>query len=238
MLRLNDLLHEMAEDSKLMKKLAIALAITIAALLVQPPSNISAQPQVTFIFPADGETLSEPPPVIRMCFATPVNIENADDFSIGVVNPDGHGLGLRIVFQRDGLGVDVHLGLPADPASGNWQFEWRVTDSETMESASGTLNFSVIPGGSPKTEVPGGLCRGGTATPVPQTPMASTPTPIGSSLDGEQTNGEGSDVLLISLLTAATAIGLAAIGFIAYLFRRKIGSSIRRRSGSDDGDEG
>lgn len=172
----------------------------------------------------------EPPSIIHMCFASPVNIRDLDkggDFAFGVLRPDGRRLGLRIVFQPDGFGVDIHPGLPEDPPAGQWTFEWRVTDPETLEPAEGTVSFTVSPGGSPVPEEPPSRCParalpstvGVEATPTPATGATPSPTPA----SGEDEADDDQDILLLALITTGSIIGAAVLGLILYLVRRRIG---------------
>lgn len=205
----------------------ITLAVTVGALLTSP-SATDAQPQVTFSFPSDGAVLAEPPAVIRMCFASPINIRDlhlGGDFSFEIITPDGIGLGARIVFQTDGLGVDVEPGLPEDSPEGEWLFEWRVTDPDTLEPASGTISFTVSSGGSPVPEAPPDCAAAGTPTAggtplTADTPSASeTPTATPIAEDGE--DDDDSNILVISLIAATSVTGVAGLGFIIYRRRRR-----------------
>src|SRR3989304_1215996 len=89
-----------------------ALTALALALLLLFPLTAGAQPRVIEIFPEEGAVLAEPPELLHMCFATPVNIRDLDkggDFDFSVLKPDGRGVGLRIVFQSDGFGVTIFL---------------------------------------------------------------------------------------------------------------------------------
>lgn len=208
-----------------MRLLAIPLALMVGALLLLQPSSADAKPEITYIFPSDGDVLAEPPPVIRLCFANPVDITDlhlGGDFAFSVIMPNGIGLGLRIVFQRDGLGVDIQSGIPDDAPDGEWLFEWRVRDAEgEKEVASGTLHFTVDPEGSPVPDEPPESC--GPRPPDAGTTPGATPsaTPDSGSENGD--GDDGPDILAISLITAAAVIGLAALGLVLYLVRRRIG---------------
>lgn len=196
-----------------MRLLAITLALAAGALLLLRPADVNAQPEVTFLFPSEGAVLSEPPALILMCFASPVNIQDLQvggDFSFNVIMPNSISLGLRIAFHRNGLGVAIEPGIPENPPEGEWRFEWRVTDPDTLEPATGTLNFRVDPDGSPLPEEPPERCDTGASTPG------------GGQEDDED---GGPDILAISLITTAAAIGAAGVGLILYLVRRRIGFS-------------
>jgi methionine-rich copper-binding protein CopC len=213
-----------------------ALALAVGSLLILRPAGVDAQPQVTFTFPEEGAVLAEPPPMLRMCFASPVNIQDlhdGGDFRFRVLNPEDLGLGLRIVFRPDGLGVDIYPGLPEEPQDGEWTLEWRVTEPDTLEPAEGTLRFTVEPGGAPVPEELPETC-GETATPVPD--VTATP-----EADEDEDEGDGgADVLLIILIAAACAAGAALLGFILYLVRRRIRSRGRQpppREGEENSEE-
>ena len=196
-----------------MRLLAITLTLMIGALILLQSSTADAQPQVTFVFPVEGDELAEAPPIIHMCFASPVNTQDLDkggDFRFDVVMPDGHRLGFRTVFQPDGYGLAVHPGLPGDPPEGQWAFEWRVTDAETLAPATGTVKFTVSPEGNPLPEEPLSRCPSdGTPAPTPA---------VAEDDDGDR------DIPLLALIITGSVIGAAALGLILYLVRRRIGS--------------
>ncbi len=181
-----------------------ALALAEGALLLLQAPSADAQPEVTFMFPEEGAFLTEPPPIIRMCFADPVNINDPDkggDFKFSVQTPEDRGLGLRIVFRPDGLGVDVHPGLQEEPIDGVWTFEWRVTEPETLEPTSGTVQFTVGPEGEPLPEETPGDCT-----------AAPEPTPASSA----EEDNDGSDTsLVIAILVIAVTVG-GILGLLAY----------------------
>ncbi len=163
----------------------------------------------------------EPPPIIRVCFASPVNVRDLDaggDFRFAVTTPEDRGLGLRIVFRPDGLGVDVHAGFPEDPLEGEWTFEWRVTDPETLEPAEGTVKFTVSPDGSPVPEEPPEPCvPDDTPSPSPTSEPTATPT--------EDEDDNGPDPVFLGLVIG---IPVVAAGVALFLL-------IRRRRGSPAG---
>ncbi len=221
-----------------------ALTLTAGMLLFLGLPSANAQPTVTFMFPEDGAVLAEPPQVIRMCFSSPVNVRDLDkggDFRFSVLRPNGSGLGLRIVFQRDGFGVGVHPGLPEEPPPGEWTFEWRVTDPDTLEPVTGTIHFTVSPSGSPVPEDPPPRCStdgspiapGATLTPVPGATASPTTVVSEDETDGDQ------DITLVALITTGSILGAAAVGLVLYLVRRRIGFWMHRppEQGGDEGGE-
>jgi len=205
-------------------RLAIISALALAAalaLLWTPTAD--AQPEPTLVFPKDGDVLAEPPPIIRMCFDSPVNIQDLDaggDFRFAVITPESRGLGLRIVFRPDGLGVDVHRGLPEGTLEGEWTFEWRVTDPETLEPAEGTVKFTVSPDGSPVPEEPPEPCVTDN-TPSPSPTSAPTATPAADE------GNDGPDAIFLGLVIGVP-IAAVALGLVLLLL-------IRRRRGSPAG---
>lgn len=192
-------------------KIIPALAVGIALLLGARPA--AAQPELVLIYPEDGDVLNEPPPILQLCFKEPVNILDLDkggDFRFGVITPDGRGLGLRIVFQPDGLGVGIHPGYPTPPLEGEWTFNWRVTEPVTLEPASGTIKFTVSPDGSPVPEKAPTPCGG---TPFPD----ETPEPGSLTVD-EDDGGPGT---LLVVIIATAALGGAALLVLLLLRRRR-----------------
>ena len=208
-----------------MRLSAITLALMASALLMLRPSAADAEPQVTYLYPSEGDVLAEPPTQIRMCFASPVNnrdLHAGGDFQFNVVTPDGIPLGLRIVFDIDARGVTVFPGLPEDAPDGEWLFEWRVTDPDTLDPATGAIAFTVSPDGSPQPEELPESCLAATpvsaVTPTPVPDVTSTATPATA---GEE-DGDGLDTLAISLIAAASLVGAAAAaGLILRLIRRR-----------------
>jgi len=199
-----------------MRLLAVTLTLMIGALILLQSSAADAKPQVTFVFPAEGDKLAEPPQIIHMCFASPVNTKDLDkggNFSFSVAMPDGRGLGLRIVFQPDGYGLEVHPGLPGDPPEGQWTFKWRVTDPETLAPATGTVNFTVSPEGSPLPEEPLSRCA-----PGGEPPTFKTPTSAAAEKDGGD-----EDTSPLYLIAAGLVIAVAVLGLVFYLIRRRTG---------------
>lgn len=197
------------------------LMLTASVLPFLQPPDAGAQPEVTFISPEDGAVLAEPPRVIQICFASPVNIRDLDkggDFRFGVLRPNGSGLGLRIVFQPDGFGVAIHPGLPEDPPEGEWTFEWRVTDPDTLEPATGTIHFTVSPAGSPVPEEPPPRCPSD-GSPTPPPGATPSPTPIA----GEDEADDDQDILLPAVIAAGSVLAIAVAGLVLYVVRRRSG---------------
>lgn len=207
-----------------------ALTLTAGVLLLLQPSDADAQPEVSFLYPEDGAVLAAPPPIIQMCFASPINILDLDkggDFRFGVLRPNGRGLGLRIVFQPDGFGVNVLPGLPDDPPQGEWTFEWRVTDPDTLEPATGTVHYTVSPTGSPvpEPEEPLPRCSSDGSPITPDSTATPSPgdTPVPTPTTGEGDSDDDQDILLLALITTGAVLGVAVVGLGLYFIRRHRG---------------
>jgi hypothetical protein len=218
--------------------IAVLAALAAAFLLAHPPAQ--AKPEVTYFFPDEGAAFSQPPPVVRFCFAEPVNVRDLNaggDFAFRVVKPDGGGLGLRIVFRPDGLGVDIHLGLrdiSPDSYQGEWQLAWRVTDAypgdrvaptppADLEATEGTLKFSVAPDGEAPPE---------TDKDIPQA-CGDDETPPADTSSGD--DGDDNTVLIIGIALGAAALALGG-GGLFLLSRRR--AAWRRPPAGGGGTEG
>ena len=206
----------------------LAAAVLIASLAQIAP--VQAQPLAVLVSPRDGQVLAEPPAIIHMCFNRPVNVRDLDkggDFRFRVVMPDGRALGLRIVFQPDGLGVDVHPGIPPDqPAEGDWTFEWRVTDPNTLEPNSGSVKFTVGAGGSPVSDESPKSCDEETAQLDPIAGQTAVDGRGDENSDGGGGSDEGDDgggILVPALIAAGVAAGAGALGAIAIVAYRRRG---------------
>lgn len=190
----------------------LAALVATAMWLAGSSGWADAQPEATVILPEDGATISELPEIIHMCFSEPVVVLDNTTFNFKVAGGDATPLGLRIVFQRDGLGVDLYLGRHDGPPEGAWTFEWKVLGAATQEPASGKTTFEVAADGEPP---PGKQERcSDPRTPSPKTPEA-TSTPASNSDDAS-----GPDVAVI-ILVAVVAVSLAAIlGSVFSIVRR------------------
>ena len=207
----------------------------MGALFLALAPAADAQPRVTFIYPEEGAILAQPPPTIRMCLADPVNIRDLDkggDFRFAITNADGIGLGHRIIFQHNGLGVDIIPGgILGDPPEGEWTFEWRITDFHTLEPTEGTLHFTVDAGGDPVPEQPPQACPSGGPALLRPTPTA---TPAADENASEDDDGPG--ILFFTVIAMGSVGGVAALGLVLLLVRRRTGLSLRRPPpGGEDG---
>ena len=201
----------------------VGVALAAAAVLLSLPSSVDAKPKVVLMYPEEGAILAAPPPVIHMCFANPVNVKDLDkggDFRFNVLMPEGQGLGLRIVFQPDGYGVAVHPGYPVDFPTGEWTFQWRVTEPETLQPASGTVKFYVAANGSPVPKEEPEACVG-EGTPNASGTVRSTPN--GNDSGGGDDNG-GLDTIVIIIIAVAAAAGAGVVGFVLYRVRGRRGA--------------
>lgn len=209
---------------KILRQVAVLFAGVAAILLALAAAPAHAQEgddelRVTFLSLEDGSVFAEVPYVIQLCFSEPVDIDNSGEgggFSFEITTPEDRGLGKRISFQRDGLGVEIFPGgIPALPtgfapaADQTWTFEWRVTAQDDEAPAEGTLTFTLDDDGEvvPEESLP--RCRG-------EDPD-STPTVSGTDDDGD----DGGDELYIVLLAAAAIGALLAVGLVGYLIRRR-----------------
>ena len=212
----------------------LTLAI-VASLLLWAP-GASGQLEVTLIVPEDGAVLAEPPPLIHMCFGSPINILDLDkggDFDFRVQRPDGRLLGLRIVFQFEGFGADVYPGIHGELMDGEWMLKWRVTDAETLEPTEGIVTYTVSPEGIPVSEEPPGPC------PAINLTADTSPTPDSGVTAGREDGDDGPDFLLVALVITSAAVGAAVIGLLLYLLRLRIGFWLHRpppSEGADDSD--
>ena len=222
-------------------RLPLLCATFIVALLVMSPAtgafgqegDDGDAPVITLLTPGPGDVISEPAFVIHFCFADPVNILDPPDgdFSISVTPPEHFGLGLRNVFQRDGQGLAVYANnADADTPEGVWTVEYRFTAPVTLTPLEGEFTFTVNADegrGVPQATPPPCLASGETATPGPDgtdptddpRTETDTPTPSASPAD-EGGDDDGTDILLITLLTAALAGAAGLVTMIAYLKRR------------------
>lgn len=221
---------------------AVVLAAAASVLLVPlSPSVRAAGPEITYMFPEDGDVLAETPSVIQMCFAEPVNNRDLDkggDFKFNLTPPDHTGVGMRIVFQPDGYGFAIYPNISDKPTEGEWTLTYRVTDDDTPDAIEGKITYTVKAGGKPVVKPTPPACAGNntpgpTLVPTGGTPSASgTPTP--SSDTGG--SGDGPDILKLALLTIAAAGGAAVIALIGYALRGKFGFWLHRPPPRDGGD--
>lgn len=202
-------LTERTDVLRLAPALTLALVSTFALLALATPAAAQA-PVLTEIYPADGDVLAEPPANLHLCFARPVDNADDADFRFRVTTPLGSTLGARIVFQPDGLGVDMQPGLPDEPIEGEWIFEWRVTDDETKEPTTGEIHYQVSADGEPPIEQ-FERCTGEEPPPAPSTPLAE---------DGD----DGLSGWLLALIFAVPSVAVVCSA-IVFLARRRGGNA-------------
>lgn len=234
-----------------MKPAPALLLLTLAAALMLPASPAYAQIELTRADPPDGARLDAPPETVHLCFSQPVNIEDSTTLDFNYLVPDGHSLGLRVVFRPDGECVDVFPGLPTVRPAGEYTFEWQVTAAEADEEGSGTLHFQVTqstsampapsstPGETPPPVTPSP--EGGTPAPSPsptpgETPPPVTPSPEGGSGTEDASDDDGPDILFLALITTASVGGAVVLFTLGYLLRRRIGYEPHRPP--EGGEEG
>lgn len=206
---------------------AIALVLAVFAS-EQPPRPASAdEPVITYMFPEEGDVVSEPLQVIQICFENPIDVrdlpprdEGAFDFNL--TRPSGFSTGMRIVFQANGYGVAIYPGVADDQLQGEWTFTYHVRDRASLDPVDGTLTYEVSDSGEPIITPTPQMCPsdGGTFAPTaePTVDPNATPTPVGIvEEDGD------SDALLLSLLAIGAAGGAGVLLLLGYAFRRRIG---------------
>jgi hypothetical protein len=199
-------------------------------------SALADEPEITQQFPHEGDVIAQAPPVLRMCFKEPVNVQDLDkggDFAFRLERPDRIGLGMRIVFQPDGYGVAIYPGEgPEEAPEGEWVWEYRVVDAASGDALEGEVHFSVradegidVILSTPPACLAGGATQAVT-TRTPAGGASITPTPI--VIDEEPDDDGGPDVALLALLTIGAAAGAGLLALIGYLFRRRIGFWLHR----------
>lgn len=206
----------------------LALVAVVAGAYLGTDTASAQAPEVTYQYPAQGQSLATPPVFMQMCFSRSVDVRDLDkggDFSFDLIRPNGLGLGMRIVFQVDGFGVAIFPGEPSDEEiNGEWRLEYTVRDRETLEELTGTMNFVVDPAGEPVPQETPPACSPG-STPGSTSPVESgsaTPTPATGGEDGDD---DDPDVALLVGLTLGIAAIAAVIAVIGYLVRRRGGKS-------------
>ena len=236
-----------------MRFVAIGMLIVAFALVLQlaPPRALAQAPEVVSQFPEEGAVLAEQPaffpatpptpeePIpavarygLQLCFAEPVDVRDTDKEGLHeftVRGPGGTQLAMRVVFQPDGFGVTVFPGLAPEPVEGPWTFDWLVRDADSLEEASGAINFQIAQGGSPIPTEPLPSCTGGTpgsqqsppagTTPADQTTAVATATP-GAAENADENDGGLSTAAIIGIIAGAVAAVVLGCGAVLYLRRR------------------
>jgi len=247
--------------------LALFLALQSAPAIAQTPTQ--GAPVIVYQSLKDGDVITEPVFGIQMCFAAPINIKDLDkggDFAFSVTQPDGIGLGHRDVFQRDGYGYTIYPGNPVGSnTTGQWKFTYRVTSPDATQITSGTINYTVDPGGTtmPRETPPVCVASGGTETASPVASGGASPTPAGSASPAPSgsatpkpsgttlspsgspsatpvpgdTESSGPDILKLALLTIGAAGAAAVLLLIGFGIRRAVGFDWHK-PGPGGGDSG
>jgi len=232
----------------------IALILTIASLAavllaLAVPARTQGQtdeaPALTFSSPEDGATVSNPPSVITLCFAEPISTQDlneGDDFFV-VTAPGDFRLGLRIVFQGDGLGVTIQPNVAdADPAEGAWTVDYHVSSADRLASTEGQIAFTVASGDAEPGRPTSSRCleSGFTATPDPNAtsgPTTSSTAPPETSATpapGDDEDDDDSDTLLIVLLVLGASAVVGLIVLVGYLIQRRRKQESQAPSPNDD----
>ena len=235
-----------------MRLVAIGMLTVAFALVHQlaPPSALAQAPQVVSQFPEEGAVLAEQPaffpatpptpeePIpavarygLQLCFAEPLDVRDTDKEGLHeftVRGPSETQLAMRVVFQPDGFGVTVFPGLAPEPVEGPWTFDWLVRDADSLEEASGAINFEIAQGGSPIPTERLPACTGtpGTqqsppagTTSAAQTTAGATATP-GAAENADESDGGLSTGAIIGIIVGAVAAVVLGCGAVLYLRRR------------------
>ncbi len=199
---------------------AVAFAATTAAMLAPAdvPAQENAAPELVSQYPDESAVVSEPPFFIQLCFEDSINIRDlhaGGDFEFSVTEPDGFGLGLRIVFQPDGYGAAIYPGSAPRETVGEWTFAWRVTSPDGTQASEGEIKYTVDPEGEPPPKETPVRCPGEGRTPEPTGEGA---TPTATAIQGSADDGNDDNFYL--WLAAIAAAAIAAVGLIVWRFRR------------------
>ena len=201
------------------RSVAVFLAGIAAVLLTLAAVQAYAQEgegelRVTSQSIEDGAVLAEVPYVIQLCFSEPVD----DGFHFELTTPEGRGVGKRVSFQRDRIGVEVFPGgIPGLPgvltpaADRIWTFAWRVTAQDDEAATEGALTFTLDDDGDviPEETLPD--CR-----------VGSFFTPDPAATGSETTDdGDSTDILYIVLLVAAAVGALGVVSLVGYVIRKR-----------------
>jgi hypothetical protein len=224
------------------------LVFSTGALTPSTGPAHAEEPEIIFQFPEDGDVIAEPPLVLQMCFQNPVDVRDEPpldegDFEFSLIRPDGISLGMRIVFQPDGYGVAIYPGVAEEePPEGEWTWEYRVVDRESLDPLEGTVTFSTSAAeGEQILQPTPPACLGEGATQVPTGDAATEDeTPDATPDEGEDDDDDdgGLGVLELALITIGIAAVAAVVGGIAYLIRRRVGYEPHAPSGDGGGDHG
>ena len=214
-----------------------ATVLVVAVLIMGHPSPLAGAqagaPELTFVFPREGDVFGEPPKFIQLCFVEPINNKDLDkggDFKFSLLPPGGPGLGMRIVFQPDAQGLAIYPGDFENAQDGEWTFTWRVTDADSLEPQEGTIRYSVREGGTPPLQPTPAPCTAA-STPAPAQDGQPTPSPV------EETD-DGPDVAKLALFTIGAAGAAAVVALIGYAVRNRVGFWPHRPPERKDGDGG
>ncbi len=213
------------------------LAIALAGFVLPLGRANAKAPEITYMFPEDGDTVAEALTVIQMCFAEPIDVRDKQDggqWDFSLTAPGNRGLGMRIVFQPDGYGAAIYPGLIDDDGQGTWTFTFRIADRQTGEETKETTSYDVGEGGIPPLEAPPPMCTSSGPSAPATTPAASSPEPTpANSLDGRDDDGLG--VLELALITVGVAAGVLLLAVIGYGIRNRVGFWLHRPPPRDDG---
>lgn len=212
--------------------LSLVLQLAPRSALAQPPEVVSQFPEEGAILaeqpafsPATPSTPEEPIPAearygLQLCFAEPVDVRDNDKGGLhhfSVRSPNGTVLAMRVVLQPDGFGVTVFPGLAPEPVEGQWTFDWLVRDADSLEEASGTINFEIAKGGSPVPTEPLPSCTGASE---PRQPTAGATATSGAAENAEEDNGGLSTGAIVGIVAGAVG-GAVLVSVVAVYLKRR-----------------
>jgi hypothetical protein len=227
-----------------------AAIVTLAATPVAfgPAAANADEPEITSLYPADGAVLAEPPVLLQMCVAAPINTKDLPpidegDYRMTIVRPDGSPAGYTLNFQSDGYGLTIRPNSEGAP-EGEWTWTYRVVDAESGDELEGEVTFvtSAADGEEPVEVSPDQCLAEGAEDGSSESDPGSVDRPgAGSSAEDDPDTSEDQDddpsVLEMALMTVAVASAAAVVGMLGYVLRKRVGYEPHASKGDDSPDD-
>lgn len=226
----------------------VVAACAASALLLRSGAVQADEPEITYVYPANGAVLAEPPVVFQMCFKDPINVKDLPpldegDYRMAVVKPDGSPASNNTNFQANGFGLTMRANTAGAP-EGEWTWVYRVVDADSDDSLEGEITFVTnaaegeeVPQSSPSQCLAQGATIQPTAPPE-QTDDRPGTTPASGTGGGESSDNDADpSVLEMALLTIGVAAAAAVLGVLGYFFRKRVGYEPHAPSGDSSGDD-